>query len=53
MFDEPGAGLDEHESQALRDAIARIPACFDAQVHIDGFGAVVRDGEVFVEAVAY
>jgi branched-chain amino acid transport system ATP-binding protein len=32
LFDEPGAGLDEHESRALRDAIARIPACFDAQV---------------------
>jgi branched-chain amino acid transport system ATP-binding protein len=32
LFDEPGAGLDEHESQRLRDAIVRIPPRFDAQV---------------------
>jgi len=32
LFDEPGAGLDEHESAELRDAIAAIPERFGAQV---------------------
>ena len=32
MFDEPGAGLDEHESRLLRDAISAIPKQFGAQV---------------------
>jgi branched-chain amino acid transport system ATP-binding protein len=32
LFDEPGAGLDAHESAVLRDAIARIPEQFGAQV---------------------
>lgn len=32
LFDEPGAGLDERESQVLRDAIAAIPEQFGAQV---------------------
>ena len=32
LFDEPGAGLDEAESRALRDAIAGIPDRFGAQV---------------------
>jgi branched-chain amino acid transport system ATP-binding protein len=32
LFDEPGAGLDERESAALRDAIAAIPERFGAQV---------------------
>ena len=32
LFDEPGAGLDEHESRLLRDAISAIPDRFGAQV---------------------